>query len=93
MSDKILQTERKQLSPELTIVWYWFDKIDENPLYRFGTDENIPRCGLYENGKLISTVSWNRPTVTLEMVQSFLKFASDFQKLPCGLPDHIPESI
>lgn len=91
MEHRILQTSRKQLSSEFTIVWYWFDRADELPGFQFGTDENPARSGLYQNNKLISTVNWNERTVTLQMVLGFLKCASDYQKIP-GV-HHLPMEI
>jgi len=91
--NKIILTERKQLSPEFTVVWYWFDRIDENSQYRFGTDENIPSSGLYQYGRLVSTVNWNQSTVTLEQIQKFLDTTDNPQQLMPGINWRIPESI
>jgi hypothetical protein len=89
--DVILHTERKQLSPELVVVWYWYDLTPTNSSYRYGTDENSPRCGLYRNGQLIATVDWNIHTVTLEMVERFLAFNSVYQHMPGWSP--VPKTI
>lgn len=86
----ILHTEKKSLSPELTIVWYWFDMSHQLPGYRFGVDENFPKCGTYFNGKLVSTVYWTN-SISFETVQRYLDTTPDNQKIYGVI--QIPESI
>lgn len=83
--------ERMNLSSEITVMWFWEDFTPRNPYYLKGTDPNDPHTGVYRNGKLVSTVNWNQSTVTLEMVERFLRTNSQYQLRPGWSP--VPETI
>lgn len=79
--DKIVHTETRQITPDIKVIWYWYDRSDELPGYRYGTDENTPRCGTYQNRKLVSTVYWP-PRTDNETIIHFLKTAAPYTKMP-----------
>ena len=90
--NKIVHQERKQLSPEITVLWIWFDRSDELPGWRHG-DENFPYCGTYQNRKLVATVYWNPASVNLKTVTHFLNTNPDYVKIPYQSVVNVPREI
>lgn len=81
----ILNKEAKQLSQELTVVWFWYDKSDENPEYRYGTDPNFPYTAVYRNCQLVCTLNWNQ-NVTLQTIEHILVTSQPYQLMPGWSP-------